>query len=160
MGRRAPPRLGRLRRLTPVAGERRRPAEAGLPRGAKESRTPDLFHASTAGTIRKIRDGNGGTLGAPIWQYSVTNGLTNGEPDRLLGDAVYRDSNIASMASNARIIAYADWSAYYIRTVGDIVVERSDDYAFNRDMTTLRCKWRVDGDLIDYGAGVTMVQNV
>lgn len=119
-----------------------------------------LMRDNTAGTIRKLRDGNGGTLGAALWQPSLTQGISGGEPDRLLGDPVYRDSGIASMASNARMMAYLDFSAYYVRSVGPVVIEKDTSRWFDTDQTGIRAKWRLDGDLLDTAAGVTMVQNV
>jgi HK97 family phage major capsid protein len=117
-----------------------------------EYRGPDaawLLRDATMAVIRKIRDGAGGTEGAPIWQPSITMGITAGAPDILLGFPVYTDPNVASIASNAAVIAYGDWSAYYFRSAGNFTFERSDDYAFNTDLVSFRGKWRVDGDLID-----------
>ncbi len=120
-----------------------------------------LMYDTTAGTLRKLRDGAGGTIGAPLWQASVTGGVAGyRQPDLLLGDPAFTDVNVASMASNAKIIAYGDWSAYYIRHVQDIVFERSDDYAFNQDVVFFRTTWRVDGDLLDTAAINIMKQNV
>jgi HK97 family phage major capsid protein len=117
-----------------------------------EYRGPDaawLMRDATMAVIRKIRDGAGGTEGAPIWQPSITMGITAGAPDVLLGFPVYTDPNVASIASNAAVIAYGDWSAYYFRSAGNFTFERSDEYAFNTDLVSFRGKWRVDGDLID-----------
>jgi HK97 family phage major capsid protein len=109
-----------------------------------------LLRDSTAGTLRKLRAGNGGTEGEPLWTPSLTAGIPGqGQPDQLLGFPVFIDANVASLASNARIVGFGDFSAYYIRTVGDFVFERSDDYGFNTDLVYFRGKWRVDGDLID-----------
>jgi HK97 family phage major capsid protein len=119
-----------------------------------------LLRDSTAAVVRKIRDGAGGTVGAAMWQPSLTQGIAGGEPDRLLGYPVYTDPNVASLASNARVMAFGDFSAYFVRHVGDVLLERSDDFAFDRDLVTLRAKWRVDGDLMDTNAMVSMVRNV
>lgn len=109
-----------------------------------------LMRDSTAGTLRKLRSGNGGTEGLPLWQPSVFTGLTGTrEVDALLGFPVYTDPNVASLASNARIIGFGDFSAYYIRQVGDFMIERSDDFRFDVDEVSFRGKWRVDGDLIE-----------
>ncbi len=124
------------------------------------SATAWLMHDSTAGTIRKIRDGAGGTIGAVLWEPSLTQGIQGGEPDRLLGFGVYTDAYVATAGSNARIIAFGDWSAYYVRPVGNFVIERSDDYAFNTDMVTFRGKQRIDGDFIDTTATNIMKQSV
>lgn len=119
-----------------------------------------LMRDSTAGTIRKLRDGAGGTIGAVLWEPSLTNGLVNGTPDRLLGFPVFTDANVAAQGSNARSLAFGDMSAYYIRQVGNPVIESDASYAFDKDLTTFRAKWRVDGDLLDNGAVTVVLQNV
>jgi HK97 family phage major capsid protein len=119
-----------------------------------------LMRDATAGIIRKIRDGAGGTVGQPLWQMSPYLGLRTGEPDTVLGYPVYVDANVASCASNARIMTFGDWSAYYTRLVGGFVFERSDEYAFNTDLVTFRGKQRVDGDFIDLTAVNLLKQSV
>jgi HK97 family phage major capsid protein len=42
-----------------------------------------LMRDSTTATVRKLRDGAGGTIGAFLFQPSTTAGLPGGEPDRL-----------------------------------------------------------------------------
>jgi HK97 family phage major capsid protein len=119
-----------------------------------------LMRDATAGNLRKLRDGAGGTTGAVLWEPSLTGGIQSGQPDRLLGFPVYTDPNVASLASNARIVAFGDWNEYYVRTVGNLVIERSDEYAFNVDEATFRGKWRVDGDHIDTSAINILKQSV
>jgi HK97 family phage major capsid protein len=112
-----------------------------------------LFRDSTAGTIRKLRDGSGGTEGAPIWQPSVTVGISGArQPDDLLGFPVYTDPNVASLASNAKIGFFGDWSAFYVRLVGDPVVERNDSAGFTTDDVLFRGKWRSAGGYTDLTA--------
>jgi HK97 family phage major capsid protein len=106
----------------------------------------------TAANLRKLRDGAGGTVGAVLWQPSLTQGIQGAEPDKLLGHNVWTDPNVASLASNAKVIAFGDFSAYYIRIASGFTLERSDDYAFNTDLVTFRGKTRVDADLIDTNA--------
>jgi HK97 family phage major capsid protein len=117
-----------------------------------------MFRDSTAAAFRKLRDGAGGTVGAPLWEPSLTNGIQGGQPDRLLGYPVYPDMNVAAQGSASRSIFFGDFSAYFIRQVGDVRIERSDDFKFSEDMVTIRGKWRVDGDLIDAGAVITSKQ--
>ena len=119
-----------------------------------------LMRDATAGVIRKIRDGNGGTLGAAMWQPSQTVGIAGGAPDTLLGFPVYTDPNVASMASNARIAAFGDFSTYYIRQVGPIQLDRDDSRYFDTDQVGFRGKWRVDGDTIDSTSINVLNQNV
>ena len=108
-----------------------------------------LMNDLTAGVLSKIRDGAGGTTGAVMWEPSVTAGLANGAPDRLLGHPVYTDPNVASLASNAKVVAFGDFSSYYVRTVGPVRLERDDSVYFATDEVGIRGKWRVDGDCID-----------
>lgn len=117
-----------------------------------------LMKRATAGSIRKFRDGAGGTTGAVLWEPSLTAGIQDGEPDRLLGYPVYTDPNVASQGSAAKAVWFGDFSAYHIRQVGDVQIERSSDYRFNTDETSFRAKWRVDGDVIDTNAGVVSHQ--
>jgi HK97 family phage major capsid protein len=119
-----------------------------------------LTRDATAGILRKLRDGAGGTVGQPLWQMSPWQGLITGEPDRLLNFPIYIDANVASCASNARIMTFGDWNAYYTRMIGAFVFERSDDYAFNTDLVTFRGKQRVDGDFIDLTAVNLLKQSV
>jgi HK97 family phage major capsid protein len=57
-------------------------------------------------------------------------------------------------------LSFGDFSAYYIRSVGNPIIERSDDFAFNTDLVTFRGKWRVDGDLLDLTAFNTQKMSV
>lgn len=119
-----------------------------------------LMRDLTAGVLRKLRDGAGGTIGAVLWNPSLTAGIQGGQPDHLLGFPVYPDPNVASLASSARALAFGDFSAYYIRTVGNVIVERDDSRYFDTDQSAFRAKWRIDGDLIDQAAIASMVQAV
>jgi HK97 family phage major capsid protein len=124
------------------------------------SSTAWLMHDSTAGTLRKLRDGAGGTVGAVLWRPSLTEGIQGGQPGLLLDYPVYTDAYVATAGSNARLAAFGDWNAYYTRLVGDFVIERSDDFAFNVDLATFRGKQRVDGDFIDTTATNIIKQSV
>lgn len=119
-----------------------------------------LMRDLTGATIRKIRDGAGGTAGQFVWQPSPTVGAIGGQPDTFLGDPVYFDPNVASMASGATIVYYGDWSAYYIRDTKNFRLERSDDLLFNLNQIAFRGILRTDGDLIDRNAINALVQVV
>lgn len=108
-----------------------------------------LMRDLTGATVRKIRDGAGGTIGQFVWQPSPTVGLIGGQPDTFLGDPVFFDPNVASMASGAAVIAYGDFSAYYIRDVRGFRLERSDDLYFDKNQVAWRGILRTDGDVID-----------
>jgi HK97 family phage major capsid protein len=119
-----------------------------------------LMRDATAGVLRKLRDGAGGTIGAVLWEPSQVSGIQFNQPDRLLGFPVYTDPNVASLASNAKVMVFGDFSAYYIRTVGPVVLERDDSRFFDTDETAIRGKWRVDGDVVDVTALNLLKQSV
>jgi HK97 family phage major capsid protein len=119
-----------------------------------------LFNRKTVASLRKMRDGGGGTIGAFLWQPSYQYGLVPGQPDRFLGDPVYSDPYVASMASDAKIGFYGDWTAFYVRDVGTFRLERSDDIYFDKNQVAFRGIWRTDSDLIDGTAINTLHQAV
>jgi HK97 family phage major capsid protein len=119
-----------------------------------------LMKDSTAGTIRKLRDGAGGTVGAFLWEPSLTAGLQNGTPDRFLGSPVYVDTNCAAQGSNAIVATYGDFSQYTIRTVGNPMIERDDSVYFASDESAFRGKWRIGGNHRQVGGLNNLVQNV
>lgn len=103
-----------------------------------------LMKDASAGALRKIVD----TTNRPLWEMSYQ----VGQPDRLLGYPVFTDPNMAGFATaatTAKPIVFGDWSAFYIRDVGSVRLERSDDFAFDKDLVTWRCALRTDSDLID-----------
>ncbi len=111
-----------------------------------------LMHQLTGGLLRKARDGAGGTVGAYVWQPSPTVGVIPGEPDRLLGDPVYYDSNVGSLASAAKIAYYGAWDRFYIRDASTLTLQRSDDLYFNLNQVAFRGILRTDSNLIDVKA--------
>jgi HK97 family phage major capsid protein len=119
-----------------------------------------LMKDSTAGTLRKLRDGAGGTIGAVLWEPSLTNGIQGGTPDRLLGYPVYTDANCASQGSDAVVATFGWFGEYVIRTVGSLAIESSEHLYFDKDQMAFRGKLTVDGDHRDVGALNNLVQNV
>jgi HK97 family phage major capsid protein len=113
---------------------------------------------STAGMIRMLRDGSGGTEGSPIWQPSTY--IMAGQPDMLLGHPVWSDPNVAAQGSNARIVAFADFSAYDARTAYQVQIELDRSRWSDTDQTGVRVKLRADGVLIDTNGLVSLLMNV
>ena len=128
---------------------------------SRAGNTAWLMNDKTAGILRKLRDGAGGTLGAPIWQPSLQGGIAGlRTPDQLFNYPVYTDPNVAESASNAKIIYFGDWSSYYLRTVGSLQVERSDEAGFDNDQVHFRGKWRSTSGAQDVNAISILRQNV
>ena len=53
------------------------------------------------------------------------------------------------MATGAKSIAFGDFSQFFVRLVGGVRFERSDDFAFGSDLVTFRAILRGDGPLVD-----------
>lgn len=100
-----------------------------------------MLKDSTLGAIRKLKDSDG--------QYLWQPGLTEGQPDTILGKHYVTDPNMPAMTTGLKSVLFGDFSTYYIRDVNGIRVERSTDYAFGNDLETWRFLLRTDGDLVD-----------
>lgn len=112
-----------------------------------------LAKDSTAGTLRKLRDGAGGTEGSPIWQPSTQVGITGTrQPDILFGNPFFTDPNVAAQGSNAKVLFYGDWNGFYARFVGNPMIERNDSVLFQSDEVAFRGKWRAAGGYQDLTA--------
>lgn len=113
-----------------------------------------VMNRYTAGTVRKLRDGNSGTLGSYIWTPTTTfEGVrSNGAAGELLGSPVFTDVNFGTQGSAVKTVAFGDFSAYYVRQVGNFRFERSDERYFDTDEIGFRGVMEVDADLIDTGA--------
>jgi HK97 family phage major capsid protein len=102
----------------------------------------------TIATVRKIKD----TTNQYLWQP----GLQDGEPDRLLGKPVVNAAFAPAIGTGLKSIAFGDFSAYYIRDVASIRFERSDEFAFDKDLVTFRSIMRTDGRLHDLTGAIKL----
>lgn len=99
----------------------------------------------TIGSLRKLKDGNS----RPIWEPSAVLGA----PDLLLGKPLVSDPFMPALGvTGASTIAFGDFSQYFVRLVGGLRFERSDDYAFGSDLVTFRALLRGDGNWGDVNA--------
>ena len=103
-----------------------------------------MMNDSTLAYIRKLKSNDD--------QYLWQPGLRDGEPGRLLGRPVVIDPNLDDIGAGNTSVLYGDFSGYYIRDVGSVRFERSDEFAFNEDLVTFRALIRTDGDLVDEDA--------
>jgi HK97 family phage major capsid protein len=92
----------------------------------------------TIGGFRKIVDSNS----RPVWEPSAVLGA----PDLLLGKPLVADPYMPAVATSALSLAFGDFSQYFVRLVGGLRFERSDDFAFGSDLVTFRCLLRGDGN--------------
>jgi HK97 family phage major capsid protein len=95
----------------------------------------------TLGVLRKLTD----TVGRPIWEPSTVLGA----PDLLLGKPLVADPFMPAIGSGHTAIVFGDFAQYFIRMVGGVRFERSDDFAFNTDLVSFRAIIRADGNLMN-----------
>jgi HK97 family phage major capsid protein len=100
-----------------------------------------IMRDATVGGLRKLRD----TTGQPIWQPS----MQLGAPDLLLGKPIVTDPFMPAVVTGAECVAFGDFSQFFVRMVGGIRFERSDDFLFDSDMVAYRAVLRGDGALVD-----------
>jgi HK97 family phage major capsid protein len=119
-----------------------------------------VMNRLTAGTLRQLRDSSSGTLGAYIWTPTSTfNGITSlGPAGELLGSPVYTDFNFGTQGSAVKTVAFGDFSAYYIRDVGNFRFESSTERFFDTDEVGYRGVLETDADLIDTNAIKVLAQ--
>ena len=97
-----------------------------------------------ASKVRKLKSADG----VYAWQPSVI----VGQPDLVLGKPVVTDTNVADPAASAKSILFGDWSSLVVRIAGGFRFERSDEFAFDADMTTFRALVRHGTVSIDANA--------
>ena len=100
--------------------------------------------------VRKLKD----TTGRPIWTPGDAEGITGGLASTLCGYAYTINDDMATMAANAKSIAFGDFSAYHIRDVaGTTTLRRFDDSAFALKNQVGYCGWtRSGGNLLETAA--------
>lgn len=101
---------------------------------------------ATIGGFRKILD----TTNRPIWEPS----MQVGAPDLLLGKPIVADPYMPAVAADVKAVAFGDFQNFFVRYVGPLRFERSDDYGFDKDLVTFRAILRGDAALVDSGGAV------
>ena len=104
-----------------------------------------MFHDNIMLAIRRLKDGQGNYL----WQMGD---VRTGQPDLLLGKPYSVNQDMASaQATTARIIAFGDFSKYYVRKVGSPLIGAIQDKDFWPGFG-IAGYIRLDGELADTGA--------
>jgi HK97 family phage major capsid protein len=116
-----------------------------------------MMNDASLKAIRKLKDGQG----RPIFVPGYETGSPGKMPDRLLGDPIYINQDVAVMAANAKSILYGAFSKYRIRDVMDLTLFRMTDSAFTLNgQVGFVAFMRSGGNLIDVaGATVKYYQN-
>jgi HK97 family phage major capsid protein len=108
------------------------------------------MNAKSIAAVRKLKDNAG--------QYLFSPSLSADARDLLLGYPVFENPAMVDPATSAKSVIFGHLPSYFVRTVGGIRLDRSDDFAFQNDLVTFRATFRVDGTLpqsshIKYFAG-------
>ena len=98
-----------------------------------------MAKGSSIAAMRVLKDGAGNFVFQPAMSEST--------PDRVLGVPLYENPAMAAIGASAKSVIAGHFPSYYVRTVGGIRLDRSDDFAFSADLVTFRCTYRVDGNL-------------
>ena len=98
------------------------------------------MNANSIANVRKLKDGAG--------QYLFQPSLSADANDLLLGYPIFENPAMANAGSAVKSIIFGHLPSYYVRSVGGLKLDRSDDFAFSSDLVTFRATFRVDGNLI------------
>lgn len=115
-----------------------------------------MLNSTVMRDLRKIKD----TTGRPIWMPGDAEGVTGGMPATLLGYPYTYNQSMASMAANAKSIAFGDFSFYHIRDVMAVTFHRFTDSAYaKKGQVGFLAFMRSGGNLVDVGGAVKVYQN-
>jgi HK97 family phage major capsid protein len=109
-----------------------------------------LARDAAIGGFRLLLDGQS----RPIWEPS----MVLGSPDLLLGKPLVADPFMPAVATGAKSIAFGDFSQFFVRIVGPVRFERSDDFLFGTDLVAFRAIIRGDGTLVDQTGAIKTFQ--
>jgi HK97 family phage major capsid protein len=98
-----------------------------------------MMTGQSIGRVRKLKD----TAGNYVFQP----GLSLDAPDTLLGKPIFENPSMAEATTGLKSVIVGHLPSYYVRSVGGIKLDRSDDFAFSAGLATFRAQFRVDGNL-------------
>jgi HK97 family phage major capsid protein len=98
-----------------------------------------MMTGQSIGRVRKLKD----TAGNYVFQPA----LGIGSPDTLLGQPIYENPSMAEATTGLKSVIVGHLPSYFVRQVGGIKLDRSDDFAFSAGLATFRATMRVDGNL-------------
>lgn len=98
-----------------------------------------MMNGKSIGAVRKLKDSAG--------NYVFQPSLAMDSPDMLLGKPIYENPSMVDVATGTKSVIVGHLPSYFVRTVGGLRLDRSDDFAFNAGLITFRAQFRVDGNL-------------
>lgn len=117
---------------------------------AQQYRVPSCAFVAADATImslRKIKTGVASDL-RYLWQESAV----AGEPPTLFGYRFFTDPDFPAMTTGNKSMAFGDWSAYYIREVTGVQVQRLNERYADNGLIGFILQQRLDAKLIDTNA--------
>jgi len=99
-----------------------------------------LANSTSIAALRKLKDTYG--------RYLFDIGLGQDKRDLVLGVQVIETPTMPNPGLGNTSLACGDLKSLYIRNVGGLQVDRSDDYAFGNSLATWRATWRLDSALV------------
>jgi len=99
-----------------------------------------LANSTSIAALRKLKDTAGNYI------FNVADSV--GKRDLVLGVPVIETPAMPTAGTGVRSLAVGDLKSLYIRNAGGLQVDRSDDYAFQTDLSTWRATWRLDSRLV------------
>ena len=99
-----------------------------------------LANSTSIAAMRKLKDSYG--------QYLFQIGLGQDARDLVLGVPVIETPSMPSPGTANVSLAVGDLKAIYVRNAGGLQVDRSDDFAFQTDLSTWRATQRLDSRLV------------
>lgn len=107
-----------------------------------------MMHDLSLRTVRKLKDSQGRPIFLPGYD-----GLAGPMPDMVLGYQVQVNQDVATMAANAKSIAFGDFKQYYVRDAMQITLFRFADSAYAKNGQVGFLMWhRSGGNLLDSSA--------
>ncbi len=111
-----------------------------------------MMNDSSLRNLKKLKD----TTGAPIW----VPGVAYKEPDTILGYNYTINQDMATMAANAKSIAFGNFKNYYIRNVMNLLMVRFGEKFMDQGQIGFLGFSRQDGRLVSAGTSpVAVYQN-
>ena len=99
-----------------------------------------VMNDATVALVRKLKAGND--------QYLWTPGISAGQPDTLLGYEVVTSSFVPTMAKNAYVAAFGDFSNFWIGDRSGRTIQRLNELYAVTDQVGFKMTERLDGRLI------------
>ena len=99
-----------------------------------------LANSASIAALRKLKDASG--------RYIFDVGLGQDARDLVLGVPVIETPSMPSAGTGTTPLAVGDLKSIYIRNAGNLQIDRSDDFAFQTDLSTWRATQRLDSRLV------------